>query len=250
MTGERQNGKIAMCKTGKYIKGEAMTCVFIVEDDTYISNMLSDLLEQNGYQTIQAFSGTEAMLRLEKTEVDMVLLDLMLPGKTGEEVLDEIRRKSDLPIIALTAASARERKISLLKSGADDYITKPFDNEELLARIEALLRRSHPSISADKASVIRYKDLQINPETREAKVGDELIPLSKHEFDILKLMMENPKRVFTKNNIYETVWGSEFISDDNTISVHISRIRAKLAKARPGEEYIQTVWGIGFKMNT
>jgi two-component system, OmpR family, response regulator len=231
-----------------WIEGGCMPCVLVVEDDEHISNMLRDLLQQNGYQPILAYSGTEALLRLEKARVDLALLDLMLPGKRGEEVLAEIRRKSDLPVIALTAVSDRASKISMLKSGADDYVTKPFDNDELLARMQALLRRAQNSGETKAAHKIGFKDIEIDPETYQVWVGNEVVPLSKHEFEILKLLVENPKRVFTKNNIYETVWGEEFLGDDNTINVHISRIRAKLAKANPHQEYIQTVWGIGFKM--
>ena len=226
-----------------------MPCVLVVEDDEYISNMLRDLLEQNGYQPILAYSGTEALLRLEKAKADLVLLDLMLPGKSGDEVLNEIRRMGDLPVIALTAVNDRDSKISMLKSGADDYVTKPFDNDELLARMEAILRRAPNSRNTGEAHKIGFKDIEIDPETYQVRVGNEIVPLSKHEFDILKLLVENPKRVFSKNNSYERVWGEEFIGDENTINVHISRIRAKLARANPDEEYIQTVWGIGFKMS-
>jgi DNA-binding response OmpR family regulator len=226
-----------------------MLRVLIVEDDTYISNMLRDLLEQNGYQPIQAYSGTEAVLSLEKTKADLILLDLMLPGKTGDQVLEEVRRSGSTPIIALTAVNDRAVKIFMLKSGADDYITKPFDNDELLARIEALLRRVMSSKNEQGEHKLRFKDIELDQETYEVQVGNEPVTLSKHEFDILKLLMENPRRVFTKNNIYETVWGEEYIGDDNTINVHISRIRSKLAKVNAAEDYIQTVWGIGFKMN-
>ncbi len=226
-----------------------MLSILIAEDDVDINNLLTDLLEQNGYQPVRAFSGTEVLLCLEKVKTDLVLLDLMLPGKPGEEVLDEIRRSGETPVIALTAVSDQGTKIAMLKSGADDYITKPFDNDELLARIEALLRRVRSTPERRSSGKVHFKDIQLDEETREARVGQESIALSKHEFDILRLLMENPKRVFTKNNIYETVWGEEFLGDENTINVHVSRIRAKLAKANPSEEYIQTVWGIGFKMN-
>ncbi len=227
-----------------------MTSVLIIEDDVYISNMLRDFLQQNGYQPIQAYSGTEAGLFLEKTKADLILLDLMLPGKTGDIVLNEIRQLGNTPVIALTAINDRESKISMLKSGADDYITKPFDNDELLARMEALLRRAQNLTGAGEKQRINFKDIEIDLDNHEVRIGREMVALSKHEFEILKLLVENPKRVYTKNNIYETVWGEEYISDDNTINVHISRIRSKLAKVNPGEDYIQTVWGIGFKMKS
>jgi DNA-binding response OmpR family regulator len=227
-----------------------MPLILIVEDDVYIGNMLQDLLIQNGYQPFRAYSGTEAMLSLEKANVDLILLDLMLPGKTGDQVLNEIRRTVETPVIALTAVNSQESKISMLRSGADDYITKPFDNDELLARIEALLRRTQSGQALSGKQRIRFKDIEMELDNHEVWVGKVLVSLSKHEFEILKLLIESPKHVYTKNNIYETVWGDEFISDENTINVHISRIRTKLAKANPAEEYIQTVWGIGFKMKT
>ncbi len=226
-----------------------MPLVLVVEDDVYIGNMLQDLLEQNGYQPIRAYSGTEALLSLEKTSADLVLLDLMLPGKTGDQVLGAIRQKTQTPVIALTAVKDRESKISMLKSGADDYIIKPFDNDELLARMEALLRRTRTGQIVGENHIIHFKDIEMDLDAFEVRVRQEEVVLSKHEFEILKLLAENPKRVFTKNMIYETVWGDEFIGDDNTINVHISRIRAKLARVNPAEAYIQTVWGIGFKMD-
>lgn len=231
-------------------RDSTMPNILIVEDDADINNMLRDLLKQSGYQPAQAYSGTEAVLCMEKIKPDLVLLDLMLPGKSGADVLEEIRRISDTPVIALTAVNDRDSKISMLKSGADDYITKPFDNGELLARIEALLRRTLSSQTAERKTKLCFKDLEIDMETYEVKLQNEAIILSKHEFEILKLLMGNPKRVFTKNNFYETVWGEEFIGDDNTINVYISRIRSKLERINSDEEYIQTVWGIGFKMKT
>ncbi len=226
-----------------------MPLVLVVEDDVYIGNMLQDLLEQNGYQPIRAYSGTEALLSLEKTSADLVLLDLMLPVKTGDQVLSTIRQKTQTPVIALTAVKDRESKISMLKSGADDYIIKPFDNDELLARMEALLRRTRTGQIVGENHIIHFKDIEMDLDAFKVRVRQEEVILSKHEFEILKLLAENPKRVFTKNMIYETVWGNEFIGDDNTINVHISRIRAKLARVNPAEAYIQTVWGIGFKMD-
>lgn len=225
-----------------------MPSVLIVEDDVHIGNMLQDLLAHNGYQPLRAYSGTEAILSLEKTDVDLVLLDLMLPGLTGAQVLGEIRRTAETPVIALTAVSGRDSRVSMLRSGVDDYVTKPFDNEELLARIEALLRRTQAGPVMGKRQKVRFKDIEVDLEAREVRVGKEVVTFTKHEFDILSLLVENPRRVFTKNNIYERVWGYEFVGDDNTVNVHISRIRSKLAHANPAEDYIETVWGIGFKM--
>ena len=218
-----------------------MKKILIVEDDTNINNLLRDLLMHNGYVTTQAFSGTEAVMLLENKVYDLILLDLMLPGKTGEEVLEAIRAKCSTPVIALTAVS--DKVVTLLKAGANDYITKPFDNAELLARIEVQLRNS---TAAPKT--LHFREIMLDLERFDGFVEDKPLGLSKREYEILRLLMENPTKVFTKNNLYESVWGEDFLGDDNTINVHISKIRTKIAKYTNGE-YIQTVWGIGFKMS-
>ncbi|MDF2543859.1 MAG: response regulator with CheY-like receiver domain and winged-helix DNA-binding domain [Herbinix sp.] len=222
--------------------------ILVIEDDNDISNMICDLLEQNGYIVKLAYSGTEALLVFDH-ETDLVLLDLMLPGLAGEQVLQEIRKKSNIPVIGLSAKSDKAVTINLLKTGADDYIVKPFNNDELLARIEVQLRRYHQSSShPQENNKLIYKDISIETETYSVLVSDIPVSLTKREFLILELLMRYPKKVFTKSNLYEHVWNEEFYGDENTINVHISNIRAKLAKANPTEEYIQTVWGIGFKM--
>ena len=221
-----------------------MKKILIAEDNAGISGMLCDLLEQNGYMPTAAYSGTEAVMRFDSEKYDLILLDLMMPGKTGIDVLSEIRFTSDVPVIALTAVSDKESIVSLLKTGANDYITKPFDNSELLARIEVQLRNKAPS----EKSPTRFKDIALDHERYDGFINSQPLQLSKREFEILALLMQNPKKVFTKNNLYESVWRDEFLGDDNTINVHMSKIRSKIAKIKPDEEYIQTVWGIGFKM--
>ncbi len=221
-----------------------MKKILIVEDDVHISGMIQDLLTQEGYVTNVAYSGTEALMCFRMEKYELILLDLMLPGKTGYDVLTEIRAESQVPVIVLTAIDTKESTVSLLKLGANDYITKPFDNEELLVRIEVQLR----NVTTTSPETLHFKDVTLDLEQFDAFVQQEPLNLSKREFEILKCMMENPKKVFTKNNLYESVWGEEFFGDDNTINVHISKIRTKLAKINPETEYIQTVWGIGFKM--
>lgn len=246
--------------------------ILVVEDDNDINRMLKELLEGQGYETAQAFSGTEALLYLEKRVPDGVILDLMLPGMTGEEVLRHIKEKS--PDTAVVVSSAKEDvqvRISLLKDGADDFIVKPFDTQELLARLEAVLRRlgrvkrletteeedskgdiHEGSVQEGKASgsrVLEHKDIVMRPEDFLLTVGGEAVALTKREYLILELLMENPSKVFTKSNIYESVWNEEFLGEENAVNVHISNIRQKLSKINPEETYIQTVWGIGFKMN-
>lgn len=229
--------------------------ILIVEDDNDINQMLKDLLTQHHYETVQAFSGTEALMHIENRQPEAVILDLMLPGMNGEELLTHI--KEHYPNIAVIVSSAKEEvktRVSLLRAGADDYVIKPFDTEELLARLEAVLRRREITgreligTAGDKEKILQYKDIILEPENFKVTVSGKMIKLTKREYLILKLLMENPEKVFTKNNIYESVWNEEFIGEDNTVNVHISNIRQKLANVNNDETYIQTVWGIGFKM--
>lgn len=222
-----------------------MSRILIVEDDTDISGMLKELLSTH-YETAQAFSGTEAVMCAEREDFDLILLDLMLPGMTGEEVLGHLRRKGSVPVIAVSAKDDKQTKVTLLKTGVDDFISKPFDNDELLARIEALLRRSSGGISSD---VLTFKNIKINRSTMEVSVSGKPLSLTKREYLILELLMSNPKKIFTKNNIFESVWNEQFLGEDNAVNVHISNIRQKLSKLDPDETYIQTVWGLGFKMS-
>lgn len=229
--------------------------ILIIEDDNDINKMLNELLTLNGYRTIQAYSGTEALLHIEKQPPCAVILDLMLPGMSGEDLLTKI--KTEHPDTAVLVASAKDEvaaRIALLRAGADDYLTKPFDTGELLARLEAVLRRSRKQAETATGAfgntppAMHYKDLTMYPDNYMAFVGSRELPLTKHEYLILELLMGNPGKVFTKSNIYESVWGEEFLGEDNAVNVHISNIRQKLARLHPQESYIQTVWGIGFKM--
>ena len=234
--------------------------ILIVEDDNDISNMLKELLQQNGYRTAQAFSGTEALFYIEKELPDALILDLMLPGMSGEELL--VRIKQEHPEVAVLISSAKEdikTRVELLRAGADDFIVKPFDVDEILARLEAILRRTvrgmenENRINASRSSgeggtVLQYKDILMEPEEFRVMVAGEEVRLTRREYLILELLMRNPGKVFTKNNIYESVWNEEFLGEDNAVNVHISNIRQKLAKVNSEETYIETVWGIGFKM--
>ncbi len=229
------------------------TMVLVVEDDNDISLMLKELLSGQGYEIMQAFSGTEALLCMEKRVPSAVILDLMLPGMKGEDVLRTIKEK--YPHVSVIVSSARDdvqTRVSLLRAGADDYVVKPFDTEELLARLEAVLRRSTENgeaiNSAGAKEVLAYKNLRIYPENFQVQAAGQEVSLTKREYLILELLMRHPGKVFTKSNIYESVWNEEFVGEENAVNVHISNIRQKLAKVCPDENYIQTVWGIGFKM--
>lgn len=219
--------------------------ILIVEDDNNIHRMLVDLLQKNDYHTESAFSGTEALRLFESHSFDLVLLDLMLPGLPGENVLQKIRAASTVPIIAITAKKDKETTVHLLKLGADDYIVKPFYPDELLARIEVRFRQTEPRHHQDKLS---YKDITLDPDTHLVTVNGRKLSLTGREFLILELLVSHPHKVFSKANIYETVWGDDFFGDDNTVSVHVSNIRSKLLQASPESGYIQTVWGVGYKL--
>lgn len=222
--------------------------VLIVEDDNDINHLLRDMLVHNKYNVICAYSGTEALIYLNQERIDLVLLDLMLPGKSGEEVLREIRSKNEMPVIIISAKEELGIKPKLLRAGAVDFITKPFDLDEVLARIEVNVRRG---IEIHRAStdinLCKYKEITLNYNTREVHVNEELITLTLREFEILNLLIKHPNKVFSKDNIFKSVWGENYISDDNTITVHISNIRSKLGKAGAKNDYIKTIWGIGYK---
>ena len=222
--------------------------ILIVEDDMDINNLLVELLTTHKYEVVSAYSGTEAVLWLEKQSFDLVLLDLMLPGMSGEDVLEKIKKEyEDTCVIAVSAQDDIESKIHMLRGGADDYITKPFDTEELLVRVEVALRKKNKT-NAKQEDIYCIRDLKLDTNNILVTLKGEPVSLTKREYLILKLLMSHPNRVYTKNNIFEVVWEEEFMGEDNAVNVHISNIRQKLAKIDPEDTYIQTVWGIGFKM--
>lgn len=225
-----------------------MKHLLIVEDDAENNQIIREYLEGHGFQCTQAFSGSEAKLLFSMEQFDLVLLDLMLPGISGEELVAQFSQKS--PVIVLSAKSGLENKVTVLSAGAEDYICKPFDLQELLVRIQVQLRRqakNSPGIQADD-TIYQYREWTLNPATLEMSAGKFPIELTKHEFLILELLTRNPKRIFSKQMIYEYAWGEEYLAEDKTINVHISNIRTKL-KESGTDAYIQTVWGMGFKLS-
>lgn len=221
--------------------------ILIVEDDNDINSLLYEMLTENGYCASSAYSGTEALIYIENNKYDLILLDLMLPGKSGDELIDIIREKEDMPLIIISAKEERGLKAKMLRAGADDFISKPFDIDEVLARIEANIRRYLKNVKVDDEK--EYKEIKICDESRIAKVNEVELQLTSTEFDILNLMVKHPDKVFSKNNLFKSVWGEDFICDDNTITVHISNLRNKIKKAGAKESYIKTIWGIGYKLN-
>jgi DNA-binding response OmpR family regulator len=227
-----------------------MKHILIVEDDAENNQMLREYLESHGFTCTQAFSGSEGKLLFSMESFDLVLLDLMLPGIAGEELVSIFARKT--PVIVLSAKSELDSKVNVLSAGADDYICKPFDLPELLVRIQVQLRRRTRDADGREEAlpegrIYQYREWILNPDTLEMQACGRQIILTKHEFLILELLIRNPKRVFSKQMIYEYVWGEDYVADDKTINVHISNIRAKL-KESGTDSYLQTVWGMGFKL--
>lgn len=257
-----------------------MPNILIVEDDININNLLCEVLMKAGYTCEQAFSGTEAKLLLNIKEKDytLVLLDLMLPGASGEEVLKEIRKHGRLPVIVLTAKDSIDDKIGVLTDGADDYITKPFEIREVLARIQVQLRHIESETESEakgetesetkgetesetkvktKAGMqegqysgrLEFRDMVLTRSTFEVSIGGRVLPkITKQEFAILELLLKNPKQVFSKEDIFEYAWDEPYMGETKTLDVHISNIRKKIKTVTP-DEYIETIWGIGYRLH-
>ena len=227
--------------------------ILVVEDDADINEIISTQLSRNGHTCTQAFSGTEALMRLDPNggplPYDLVICDLMLPGATGEQIIDSVRRAdSALPVIVISART----------STADDYLTKPFDLDELAARVEVQLRhrskqrgpRTNESRTPhEKASgTLVFRDWMLEPSSRTFLVAGSPLQLTRIEFNLLEAMMRQPRRAFSKQDLFEAAWGEPYAGDDSTVTVHISNIRAKL-KPSGTDAYIKTVWGIGFRLD-
>lgn len=253
-----------------------MPNILIVEDDININNLLCEVLVKAGYMCEQAFSGTEAklLLNIKEKAYTLVLLDLMLPGASGEEVLKEIRKQGRLPVIVLTAKDSIDDKIGVLTDGADDYITKPFEIREVLARIQVQLRhieaetKSEAEVETEaetqvetevktKAGIqkgqgsgrLEFRDMVITRSTFEVSIGGRVLPkITKQEFAILELLLKNPKQVFSKEDIFEYAWDEPYMGETKTLDVHISNIRKKIKNVTP-DEYIETIWGIGYRLH-
>lgn len=223
-----------------------MTHILLIEDDKEISFIMTELLKRNNYQVSPCYNGIKAIEALASINYDLVLLDLMLPDLSGEKILAHIKNnKNPVPVIIISAKTQPEVRINLLRSGADDYITKPFYHEEVLARIENVLRRCSPNIKTEYS----IKDIIINTEEHKAFVNNIELTLTVTEYKILELFVKHPKRTFTKESLYQTIWEKEYLADDNTLNVHISKLRKKLEETGTKSPYIDTVWGIGYRLH-
>ncbi len=218
-----------------------MYSILIIEDDLHIGNMLEETLTAEGYSVLRAFSGTEALLVLSKKTPDLVLLDLMLPGLSGEELLPKIK---DIPVIVVSAKADTAGKVDLLLGGAVDYVTKPFEMSELLARITVQLRRKSQGMEKSELS---FNDLTLNLDTHTAHIGSSEIRLTRTECAILKLLMQNPTRPVGKLTILEKISEDTPDCTERSLKQHISNVRKKLQSVS-GKDYIEAVYGIGFKM--
>ena len=217
--------------------------ILIVEDDISIHNVIEELLKKQNYIIYNAYSGTEALLLLEKEKYDLILLDLMLPAMNGEEIIEKVK---DTPIIILSAKISSDDKVNCLMAGANDYITKPFDSNELLARIEVQLRQKNKSSLTEN---LKYKDLELLDDNHTLLLNNEKINLTKTEYAILKQLLLNKTQVMAKNKLLDLISiDTDYCCDESSLKVHISNIRKKIKKVND-ENYIESVWGIGFKMS-
>lgn len=225
--------------------------ILIAEDDTDINHLLKKILIAAGYDVAQAFSGTEANFYLDKDNLDLLLLDLMLPGLSGEELLRQIRgeRQCNMPVLVISAKNALKDKVALFGIGADDYITKPFEPEEVVARVRAALRRSGSGAGVEYApEIFTYKNVQLYPDLRKVIVKGEELPLTAREYELLRLLIRNPEKVYSRESLYELVWQDGYYGTDHTVNVHISNLRKKIKEHDSSEDYIQSVYGIGFRL--
>ncbi len=221
--------------------------ILIVEDDLEINGLLAEFLKDNGYEVFCQYDGLHVLDCLQENKIDLLLLDIMIPYRSGDIVLSDLRRHFTIPVIIISAKETTQNKIDLLRLGADDYITKPFDMEEVLARIESNLRRV--KFQSGTQEILQYEDLILDYEKNVASVQGMELSLTAKEFAILELLMKYPDKIFSKSNLFQSVWGTEYINEDNTLNVHISNLRNKLKTICPEKEFIDTVWGIGYRLH-
>lgn len=221
-----------------------MERILIIEDEKDVNRLLAQNLQNSGYETVSVRNGLDGISELRSQRFDMVLLDLMLPFKSGDEVLKEIRKDSDIPVIVISAKDLVGTKIDLLTLGADDYITKPFDLGEVTARVVSNLRRYHIK---EPKSQLSYRELTLDTESKTLTVNGSALELTAKEYGIMELFLQSPNKVFSKAYLYETVWRYEYLGDENVIKTHISNLRTKI-KSHSETEYIETVWGLGYRL--
>jgi two-component system response regulator RegX3 len=225
-----------------------MTTILMVEDESSFSEALEFLLGKEGFSVITAVNGTEALKKFEQGGIDLVLLDLMIPEISGTEVCRQIRAKSKVPIIMLTAKDSEVDKVVGLEIGADDYVTKPYSSRELVARINAVLRRNGSDTNIGSNGVLTVQGIRMDIERHQVSIDGKPVSLPLKEFELLEFLMRNAGRVLTRIQLIDRVWGSDYVGDTKTLDVHVKRIRAKIESDPANPKIIQTVRGLGYKM--
>lgn len=226
--------------------------ILVVDDDKEIVQLLEIYVRNEGYEPVAAYNGKDALTKLNTTpDIGLVILDIMMPEMDGMEVVKQIRKDSSIPILMLSAKTADMDKIQGLISGADDYVTKPFNPLEVMARVKSLLRRSQGQVTNDQPDILNVGPLQINKDSHEVKtIKGDLIQLTALEFGILYLLASHPNRVFSADDIFERVWQQESVVSAKTVMVHVSHLRDKIEAVTGGEKVIETVWGVGYKVES
>ena len=226
--------------------------LLIADDDKEIVELLSIYVHNEGYDVVKAYDGKEALTKVRTNpDIDLLIMDIMMPNMDGMQVVKELRKESQIPIIMLTAKTTDMDKIKGLVAGADDYVTKPFNPLEVMARVKSLLRRTKMQITSAEPDVLEVGPLIINKDSHEVTtLSDHQIQLTALEFGILYLLASHPNRVFSADEIFERVWQQESVVSAKTVMVHVSHLRDKIEEATGGEKVIQTVWGVGYKIET
>ncbi|GAA3015418.1 response regulator transcription factor [Tetragenococcus solitarius] len=225
--------------------------ILVADDDKEIVELLSIYLHNEGYEPIVAYDGKEVLSKIRTiSDIELVILDIMMPELDGMQVVKTLRKESQIPIILLTAKTTDMDKIKGLVAGADDYVTKPFNPLEVMARVKSLLRRTQTQISSEQPDILEISSLVINRDSHEVRTVDgKEIQLTALEFGILYLLASHPNRVFSADEIFERVWKQESVVSAKTVMVHVSHLRDKIEEATGGEKIIQTVWGVGYKID-
>lgn len=222
-----------------------MQKILVIEDDMTINNLLCSIVQKSGYYADSAYNGTDGLFMALHDNYNLILMDLMLPEKPGEDILRELRRSKNIPVIILSAKGEIHNRIELLRLGADDYVTKPFDIDEVMLRIQAVLRRT----SSQESNELSFGKIMLNTDSKRVFIDGNEILCTATEYTILELFLKNPSKVFSKRNLFESVMGENYLSDDNTMNVHISNLRKKIARYTD-EKYIQTVYGMGYRLSS